>query len=56
MVYDIRYVVRHGWDGPEQVLQVQLVDNQEKPTEWLDVLVVDLTAKTTDHHAQAGGL
>ena len=58
-MYELRYLVRPGWDGPEQVLQyrtqIEVSDysatnprtgdfiKKREWTEWLDVPVVDET-------------
>lgn len=58
-MYDLRYLVRNGWDGPETVLQyrtrVEVTDysvpnprtggfaSKKEWTEWQDVPTVDET-------------
>lgn len=53
-MFELRYVVRNGWDGPEQVLQFRnkelATDYSTKDhipmfiwTEWKDVPTVDQT-------------
>ena len=60
-MYELRYLVRNGWDGPEQVLQyrtqIEVTDysspnengqymSVKKWNEWQDVPIVDETKKT----------
>jgi hypothetical protein len=57
-MYELRYLVRPGWDGPEKVLQyrtqIEVTDysrktddgiflNAKKYTDWCDVPTVDET-------------
>jgi hypothetical protein len=57
-MYELRYLVRNGWDGPEQVLQyrtqLEVTDystttiqgsftKKREYTEWQDVPIVDET-------------
>ena len=60
-MYELRYFVRSGWDGPEKVLQyrqqIEVTDYSRKTddgifittkkyTDWCDVPTVDETKKT----------
>lgn len=47
----IRWVIRHGWDGPERVLQYALCWTQGDSfgVDWVDVPIVDLTKEHHEH-------